>query len=63
MALTQYVSCVPFQEAKFHMQRCIDSGLWVPNARTGDGAEKGDKPEGVYEELKKQNGEEDKGTA
>ncbi|KAJ7317264.1 hypothetical protein JRQ81_003426 [Phrynocephalus forsythii] len=50
-------------EAKHHMQRCIDSGLWVPNARTGDGAEKGDKSEGVYEELKKQNGEEDKGAA
>ncbi|KAM4880244.1 hsp90 co-chaperone Cdc37 [Sylvia borin] len=24
-------------EAKFHMQRCIDSGLWVPNAKGGDG--------------------------
>ncbi|NWT12332.1 CDC37 protein, partial [Vireo altiloquus] len=23
-------------EAKYHMQRCIDSGLWVPNARDGD---------------------------
>ncbi|KAJ8389092.1 hypothetical protein AAFF_G00122980 [Aldrovandia affinis] len=24
-------------EAKLHMQRCVDSGLWVPNSRTGGG--------------------------
>uniref|UniRef100_A0A8D0DTH8 Hsp90 co-chaperone Cdc37 n=1 Tax=Salvator merianae TaxID=96440 RepID=A0A8D0DTH8_SALMN len=47
-------------EAKYHMQRCIDSGLWVPNARTAEGAEKGDKAEGVYEELKKESSEENK---
>ncbi|XP_053145933.1 hsp90 co-chaperone Cdc37 isoform X2 [Hemicordylus capensis] len=44
-------------EAKYHMQRCIDSGLWVPNARTAEGAEKA---EGAYEELKKESCEEDK---
>lgn len=42
------------------MQRCIDSGLWVPNAKGGDGAEKG-AGEAVYEEIKKENGAEDKG--
>lgn len=47
-----------FQEAKYHMQRCIDSGLWVPNARGAEGAEK---TEGIYEELKKDICEEDKG--
>lgn len=51
-----------FQEAKYHMQRCIDSGLWVPNAKTGEGAEKGG-GEGVYEEIKKENGDEEKGNA
>ncbi|XP_074059460.1 hsp90 co-chaperone Cdc37 [Macrotis lagotis] len=29
-------------EAKYHMQRCIDSGLWVPNAKAAGGQEKGD---------------------
>ncbi|XP_061469750.1 hsp90 co-chaperone Cdc37 [Rhineura floridana] len=48
-------------EAKYHMRRCIDSGLWVPNARTAEGAGKDDKPEGVYEEFKKKSCEEDKG--
>ncbi|KAL8164493.1 UNVERIFIED_CONTAM: hsp90 co-chaperone Cdc37 [Gekko kuhli] len=49
-------------EAKRHMQRCIDSGLWVPNARSADGAEKGEKVEGAYEELKKEGSEGDKGS-
>lgn len=43
------------------MQRCIDSGLWVPNAQSAEGAEKGDKLEGVYEEVKKGSSEEEKG--
>ncbi|NXU94764.1 CDC37 protein, partial [Xiphorhynchus elegans] len=47
-------------EAKYHMQRCIDSGLWVPNAKGGDGADKGP-GEAVYEEIKKENGAEEKG--
>ncbi|XP_062306085.1 hsp90 co-chaperone Cdc37 [Osmerus eperlanus] len=37
-------------EAKAHMKRCIDSGLWVPNSRTDDGDDK--EEEGTYEELK-----------
>ncbi|XP_034996273.1 hsp90 co-chaperone Cdc37 [Zootoca vivipara] len=49
-------------EAKYHMQRCISSGLWVPNARTAEGAEKDDKPDVVYEEFKKETCEEDKGS-
>lgn len=23
---------MPVEEAKYHMKRCVDSGLWVPNA-------------------------------
>ncbi|KAF1578222.1 UNVERIFIED_CONTAM: Hsp90 co-chaperone Cdc37, partial [Eudyptes pachyrhynchus] len=49
-------------EAKYHMQRCIDSGLWVPNAKSGEGAEKGG-GETLYEEIKKENGDEEKGNA
>ncbi|KAM7074668.1 hsp90 co-chaperone Cdc37 [Ciconia maguari] len=47
-------------EAKYHMQRCIDSGLWVPNAKAGEGAEKGGGGEALYEEIKKENGDEEK---
>ncbi|NWS09130.1 CDC37 protein, partial [Motacilla alba] len=38
-------------EAKYHMQRCIDSGLWVPNAR--DGAERGAGEAPLYEEIRR----------
>lgn len=37
-------------EAKLHMKRCIDSGLWVPNSRTDDGDEK--EEDATYEEVK-----------
>ncbi|XP_043940506.1 hsp90 co-chaperone Cdc37 isoform X2 [Protopterus annectens] len=44
-------------EAKCHMQRCIDSGLWVPNKKTdGDRGEEEGEPE--YEEIKKEDGTE-----
>ncbi|KAA0721643.1 Hsp90 co-chaperone [Triplophysa tibetana] len=43
-------------EAKHHMKRCIESGLWVPNSRADEEADKdpedGDEPQ--YEELKKE---------
>ncbi|XP_028909323.1 hsp90 co-chaperone Cdc37 [Ornithorhynchus anatinus] len=29
-------------EAKYHMQRCIDSGLWVPNAKPASSLDKGE---------------------
>ncbi|KAM6957721.1 hsp90 co-chaperone Cdc37-like [Aplochiton taeniatus] len=37
-------------EAKLHMKRCIDSGLWVPNSRTDDGDDK--EEDSTYEEAK-----------
>ncbi|KAK2511089.1 Cdc37 [Columba livia] len=49
-------------EAKYHMQRCIDSGLWVPNAKP-EGAEKGGGADAVYEEIPKENGDGEKGDA
>uniref|UniRef100_A0A8C0A0H3 Uncharacterized protein n=1 Tax=Anas zonorhyncha TaxID=75864 RepID=A0A8C0A0H3_9AVES len=52
-------------EAKYHMQRCIDSGLWVPNAKGGD--KSGEGAEAVYEEIPKEtpkeSGAEGKGKA
>ncbi|XP_078126552.1 hsp90 co-chaperone Cdc37 [Sander vitreus] len=42
-------------EAKAHMKRCIDSGLWVPNSKTDDGDEK--EEDATYEEVKQEQGE------
>ncbi|MBN3277060.1 CDC37 protein, partial [Polyodon spathula] len=59
--LQDVISKMDPTEAKYHMQRCIDSGLWVPNSRTAE--EEGDKEEqgeSVYEELKKETQEEKK---
>ncbi|XP_041959630.1 hsp90 co-chaperone Cdc37 [Alosa sapidissima] len=50
-------------EAKYHMKRCIDSGLWVPNSRTdGDDDDKEDDKddEPKYEEVKRETAEEEK---
>ncbi|KAK1803191.1 hypothetical protein P4O66_021712 [Electrophorus voltai] len=41
-------------EAKYHMKRCIDSGLWVPNSQTDEEVEKEEEPQ--YEELKTDTG-------
>ncbi|XP_039568340.1 hsp90 co-chaperone Cdc37 [Passer montanus] len=35
--LQETISKMDPTEAKYHMQRCIDSGLWVPNAKDGAG--------------------------
>uniref|UniRef100_A0A8C1DLV4 Hsp90 co-chaperone Cdc37 n=2 Tax=Cyprinus carpio TaxID=7962 RepID=A0A8C1DLV4_CYPCA len=46
-------------EAKYHMKRCIDSGLWVPNAQADEEGDKdkeeSDEPQ--YEEVKKKEAE------
>lgn len=47
---SECVRLYPLKEAKAHMKRCIDSGLWVPNSKTDDGDEKDE--EGTYEEVK-----------
>ncbi|XP_028678861.2 hsp90 co-chaperone Cdc37 [Erpetoichthys calabaricus] len=39
--------------AKYHMQRCIDSGLWVPDKKLVEGMDKAEDEEPVYEEPKK----------
>lgn len=50
--LQDVISKMDPTEAKTHMKRCIDSGLWVPNAKEGE--EKGDEKEEepTYEEIK-----------
>lgn len=42
------------QEAKYHMKRCIDSGLWVPNSRVDEDGDKDEGDEPQYEEVKKE---------
>ncbi|KAM9454568.1 hsp90 co-chaperone Cdc37 [Clarias gariepinus] len=52
--LQEAISKMDPTEAKYHMKRCIDSGLWVPNSRTDDDAEKEEEKEEEpqYEEVK-----------
>ncbi|XP_076000181.1 hsp90 co-chaperone Cdc37-like [Genypterus blacodes] len=50
--LQEAISKMDPTEAKIHMKRCIESGLWVPNSKTDDGDEKGD--DGTYEEVKQE---------
>uniref|UniRef100_A0A0K8WJQ0 Hsp90 co-chaperone Cdc37 n=1 Tax=Bactrocera latifrons TaxID=174628 RepID=A0A0K8WJQ0_BACLA len=41
--LQKTITEMPVEEAKYHMNRCVDSGLWVPNAgdaEIGDAEEK-----------------------
>lgn len=42
--LQQAVLEMPKEEAEYHIKRCIDSGLWVPNAAD---AEKQEEAEGA----------------
>uniref|UniRef100_A0A8D3DAT9 Hsp90 co-chaperone Cdc37 n=2 Tax=Scophthalmus maximus TaxID=52904 RepID=A0A8D3DAT9_SCOMX len=51
--LQEVISKMDPTEAKAHMKRCIDSGLWVPNSKTdGDGDEK--EEDATYEEVKQE---------
>jgi len=50
--LQEVISKMDPTEAKTHMKRCIDSGLWVPNSKTDDGDEK--EEDSTYEEVKQE---------
>uniref|UniRef100_A0A673C5W1 Hsp90 co-chaperone Cdc37 n=2 Tax=Sphaeramia orbicularis TaxID=375764 RepID=A0A673C5W1_9TELE len=50
--LQDVISKMDPTEAKAHMKRCIESGLWVPNSKTDDGDEKEEDP--TYEEVKQE---------
>lgn len=42
------------EEAKYHMKRCVDSGLWVQDAnKKGDEGDEGDDEEETYESVEK----------
>ncbi|CAG5101307.1 Similar to Cdc37: Hsp90 co-chaperone Cdc37 (Drosophila virilis) [Cotesia congregata] len=45
--LQQTIAAMPEDEAKYHMRRCIDSGLWVPDAKSkeSESSTSEDKPE------------------
>ncbi|XP_045198137.2 hsp90 co-chaperone Cdc37-like [Mercenaria mercenaria] len=52
--LQEVVMKMPKEDAEYHIKRCVDSGLWVPNAQdadsgAGEGAES--KEEETYEEV------------
>ena len=32
--LQQVIGTLPEEEARYHMKRCVDSGLWVPETNT-----------------------------
>jgi cell division cycle protein 37 len=38
---------LPEEEARYHLKRCVDSGLWVPNAK--DAEQKTQEPEEEYD--------------
>jgi len=61
--LQQVIKELPEDEARYHMKRCVDSGLWVPSSEdpgtsTEDGfvkapvEEEGEEEEEVYDEVK-----------
>jgi len=43
--LQQVIANMPEDQAKYHMKRCIDSGLWVPDAKTAAQGEAEEPPE------------------
>lgn len=49
--LQEAITKLPEDEAKYHMKRCVDSGLWVPEANADKNS--GDKSEDdeIYEEA------------
>lgn len=50
--LQDVISKMDPTEAKAHMKRCVDSGLWVPNSKMDEGEEKEEEP--TYEEVKQE---------
>ena len=37
--LQETIANMPEEDARYHMKRCIDSGLWVPQKNSGGGGE------------------------
>ncbi|KAK2159781.1 hypothetical protein LSH36_146g01060 [Paralvinella palmiformis] len=52
--LKKIISDMPKEEAEYHMKRCVDSGLWVPDAKKAEGQSNdggSESDEEVYEEA------------
>ncbi|XP_072346953.1 hsp90 co-chaperone Cdc37 [Scyliorhinus torazame] len=58
--LQDVISKLEPTDAKYYMQRCIDSGLWIPNAKAAEeeGEKSAEDEDPVYEEVKKESSEE-----
>ncbi|KAH7933514.1 hypothetical protein HPB49_013267 [Dermacentor silvarum] len=37
--LKEVIASMPEEEARYHMKRCVDSGLWVPDAKAAEASE------------------------
>ncbi|XP_043253037.1 hsp90 co-chaperone Cdc37 [Colletes gigas] len=46
--LHETIAAMPIEEASYHMKRCVDSGLWLPDAKTKKTLEE----EGTIDEIK-----------
>ena len=42
---------MPDDEARYYLKRCVDSGLWIPNAKDAPEAKAEEKTEGTEEET------------
>lgn len=51
--LQQTIAAMPEEEATYHMKRCVDSGLWVPDAKNKE-KEKEKEKENKEEEEEQQ---------
>lgn len=52
--LQEVILKMPKEEAEHHMKRCVDSGLWVPNAQEKTGVQEeggGAEEEETYEDV------------
>ncbi|XP_034101777.1 hsp90 co-chaperone Cdc37 [Drosophila nasuta] len=62
--LQKTIATMPVDEAKYHMKRCVDSGLWVPNEGEAPFKDdKGDEASGSKTDEKKQEEKEQKTTS
>lgn len=51
--LQEVILKMPKEDAEYHMKRCVDSGLWVPNANDDSHPiqEQGEQEEETYEDV------------
>lgn len=63
--LKETIAKMPEEDAKRHMKRCVDSGLWVPDAgkKEGEEEEVDDVKEAEQEEVKAEEEQEAKSSA